>query len=82
MARSKLYKDSFSQYAIPKAILKLKQGFGRLIRTRSDTGVVIFLDNRISTTSWGKSFFSSFPDDIRIKYAKSSDFLSALEKNN
>jgi len=35
-ARSKLYKDSFSEYSLPKAIIKLKQGFGRLIRTKTD----------------------------------------------
>jgi len=67
LARSKLYTNPFEQYSIPKAILKLKQGFGRLIRTKSDTGVLILLDNRITHTSWGKSFLEAFPTEIPIK---------------
>ena len=60
-ARSRLFQDSFSQYAVPKSILNLKQGFGRLIRTKTDSGVVVFLDDRIWTTSWGKKFLTAFP---------------------
>jgi ATP-dependent DNA helicase DinG len=77
-ARSKLFKDSFSQYAIPKSVLKLKQGFGRLIRTKKDTGIVVFLDNRIYTTKWGKSFLHSFPDDIKMRYGTSDKLLEIL----
>lgn len=81
MARSKLYKDSFSEYAIPKSILKLKQWFGRLIRTKKDTGIVVFLDDRIYTTSWWKRFLSSFPSDIKIRYTTSEKLLSLLSQN-
>lgn len=49
MARSRLFSDPFRQYAIPVMILKLKQGIGRLIRTKTDSGVIILLDTRIST---------------------------------
>ena len=45
-ARSDLYENSFMEYAVPQAILRLRQGFGRLIRTRTDRGVVIILDKR------------------------------------
>ncbi|PZM85675.1 hypothetical protein DLH72_01680 [Candidatus Gracilibacteria bacterium] len=78
-ARSKNFKDNFSEYAIPKAIIKLKQGFGRLIRSKNDKGVVILLDNRINC-SWGKAFYSAFPEDINIKTGSSEIFLNILEK--
>jgi ATP-dependent DNA helicase DinG len=77
-ARSKLFKDSFSQYAIPKSVLKLKQGFGRLIRTKKDTGIVVFLDDRIYKTKWGESFLHSFPDNIKIRYGTSDKLLEIL----
>jgi ATP-dependent DNA helicase DinG len=80
-ARSKLYKDSFSEYAIPKSILKLKQWFGRLIRTKKDTGIVVFLDDRIYTTRWGESFLHSFPSDIKIRYGASDKLLDILGTN-
>lgn len=77
-ARSKLFKDSFSQYAVPKSILKLKQWFGRLIRTKKDTWIVVFLDDRIYTTKWGESFLHSFPDDIKVRYGTSDKLLEIL----
>jgi ATP-dependent DNA helicase DinG len=58
--------------------LKLKQGFWRLIRTKKDTGIVVFLDDRIYTTKWGQSFLHSFPDDIKIRYGSSDKLLDIL----
>jgi Rad3-related DNA helicase len=81
MARSKLYKDSFAEYAIPKSILKLKQWFWRLIRTKKDTGIVVFLDDRIYTTKWWERFLSSFPSDIKIRYTTSDKLLDLLSQN-
>lgn len=81
MARSKLYKDSFAQYAIPKSILKLKQWFWRLIRTKKDTWIVVFLDDRIYTTKWWERFLSSFPKDIKIRYTTSEKLLDLLAQN-
>jgi ATP-dependent DNA helicase DinG len=52
----------FSEYQLPEAIIKLKQGFGRLIRTRTDTGQVIILDPRIRTKSYGRLFLQSLPE--------------------
>ena len=60
-ARSELYEDSFDEYAVPQAIIRLKQGFGRLIRTRTDKGVVVILDRRIVSRAYGKAFLSSLP---------------------
>jgi len=66
--------NSFREYSIPQAILRLKQGFGRLIRSSQDRGGVVILDNRILTASYGKAFLESLPpakftrnlDDLKI----------------
>ena len=60
-ARSELYDNSFMQYAVPQAILRLRQGFGRLIRTKTDRGVAVILDRRIVSRRYGKSFLASLP---------------------
>jgi ATP-dependent DNA helicase DinG len=51
----------FYEYQIPQAALALKQGFGRLIRSRSDRGALVLLDNRISKQRYGQVFFDSLP---------------------
>ena len=53
--------DPFSHYQIPRAIIQLKQGFGRLIRKQSDTGVVSILDSRMVNRGYGKQFLDSLP---------------------
>src|SRR5262249_25123190 len=53
--------DAFGGYQVPQAAIALKQGFGRLIRSRSDRGVLSLLDNRISKTRYGQIFFDSLP---------------------
>ena len=54
--------SAFSDYQLPHAILRLKQGLGRLIRSKSDRGVLAILDNRLSTKGYGKLFMASLPD--------------------
>jgi len=54
--------DPFSGYQVPQAAIALKQGFGRLIRSRTDRGVLALLDNRITKTRYGQIFFDSLPD--------------------
>lgn len=54
--------EPFYEYQIPQAAIALKQGFGRLIRTRSDRGVLAILDNRITKQRYGQLFFDSLPD--------------------
>jgi len=54
--------NPFYDYQIPQAAIVLKQGFGRLIRTRSDRGVLVMLDNRITKQRYGQVFFDSLPD--------------------
>ncbi len=53
--------DAFSGYQVPQAAIALKQGFGRLIRSRQDRGVLVLLDNRITKTRYGQIFFDSLP---------------------
>ena len=60
-ARSELYENPFNEYAVPQAILRLRQGFGRLIRTKSDRGVVVILDRRILSRGYGPAFMRSLP---------------------
>jgi DNA polymerase-3 subunit epsilon/ATP-dependent DNA helicase DinG len=60
-ARSELYEDSFNEYYLPEAILKFRQGFGRLIRTASDRGIVAIFDRRVLTKQYGKLFLESLP---------------------
>ncbi len=60
-ARSNNFNDPFNEYGLPQTILRFKQGFGRLIRSKSDRGVVVVLDSRLHTKSYGNSFIQSLP---------------------
>lgn len=60
-ARAEQVADSFALYALPMAALKLKQGFGRLIRRSTDRGAVVILDNRISSRDYGRAFLEVLP---------------------
>jgi DNA polymerase-3 subunit epsilon/ATP-dependent DNA helicase DinG len=61
-ARSETYDNAFDQYAVPDAILRFRQGFGRLIRTKTDKGIVAVFDSRIISRSYGKHFIASLPE--------------------
>ncbi len=54
--------NPFNDYQLPQAAIALKQGFGRLIRSRSDRGVLVLLDNRITRQRYGQAFFDSLPE--------------------
>jgi len=60
-ARSALYSNPFVDYALPQAILRFRQGFGRLIRASDDKGVVVVLDSRINSRSYGAQFINALP---------------------
>ena len=64
--------NSFMDYSLPEAIIKLKQGFGRLIRSRSDKGIVVLLDSRVATKRYGRLFLDSLPDCRKVYASKSS----------
>ena len=64
-ARSELYDNAFIEYALPQAVLRLRQGFGRLIRTKTDRGVAIILDKRVISRRYGSLFIRSLPPASR-----------------
>lgn len=61
-ARAETFDEPFFEYAVPETILRFLQGFGRLIRTRTDRGVVAIFDRRLLTKSYGQLFIESLPD--------------------
>jgi len=58
--------NAFMQYSVPEAIIKLKQGFGRLIRSRTDKGIVVILDSRIKQRRYGRMFLDALPACKRV----------------
>ena len=61
-ARSETFDSPFFEYSIPEAVLRFRQGFGRLIRRQDDQGVVIVLDKRILTKRYGQAFLDALPE--------------------
>jgi DNA polymerase-3 subunit epsilon/ATP-dependent DNA helicase DinG len=61
-ARSATYEDPFREYALPQSVLRFKQGFGRLIRTRTDRGVMAVLDRRITSREYGRAYMDALPE--------------------
>jgi DNA polymerase III epsilon subunit family exonuclease len=77
-ARSEGFADAFNEYAVPQAILRFKQGFGRLIRSREDRGVVAVLDKRLLSKKYGQVFLDSLPHTkVRTGPAKQLPLLAA-----
>jgi DNA polymerase-3 subunit epsilon/ATP-dependent DNA helicase DinG len=60
-ARSETFERPFDEYSVPEAVLKFRQGFGRLIRSKSDRGVVAVLDRRVLSKAYGRIFLDSLP---------------------
>lgn len=54
--------NAFNDFSLPEAVLKFRQGVGRLIRTRNDSGIVVVLDNRILTKRYGQTFLNALPE--------------------
>lgn len=72
--------NPFYDYQIPQAALALKQGFGRLIRSRTDRGVLSILDNRITSKGYGQIFFDSLPDyGFTMKFQEVEEFFKCLK---
>ena len=59
--RAERYEDPFTEYHLPQAALRLRQGYGRLIRSKSDRGAVVLLDRRILVKEYGPTFIASLP---------------------
>ncbi|MCC7107523.1 MAG: hypothetical protein IT307_20490 [Chloroflexi bacterium] len=60
-ARGEAFQNAFNEYAVPQAVIRLRQGFGRLIRSREDRGMVVMLDSRLTRRGYGRAFLSSLP---------------------
>jgi len=67
-------KDPFGSYQLPAAIIKFKQGFGRLIRNKTDTGIVVVLDSRILRKNYGKEFLAAI-EKCRIEITARQDYI-------
>ena len=78
VARSQKYTNSFNEFQLPRAILKFKQGFGRLIRTSKDTGSIVILDTRIVQKAYGPKFIQALPGGIKIAYTSREELPSLL----
>ncbi len=68
--------NAFFEYSVPEAIMKFRQGFGRLIRNNDDFGIVISTDNRLSKMAYGKQFLNSLPVKAEIYKTKDEMFTS------
>lgn len=77
-ARSELSPDPFNELSVPQAVLRFKQGFGRLIRSASDRGVCVVLDRRIVTRRYGQSFIHSLPSS-RVVVGSTYDLPASAE---
>ena len=64
---------------LPQAVIKLRQGFGRLIRSHDDTGVVVIADSRLARKPYGEVFLRSLPD-ARLAIGPSEEVLTAVAK--
>ncbi|MBM4434199.1 MAG: hypothetical protein FJ028_03640 [Chloroflexi bacterium] len=64
--RSERYDDPFREFQLPQAALRLRQGFGRLLRTRTDRGAVVLMDRRVIERDYGPTFIASLPD-VRVR---------------
>ncbi len=72
-------KDPFLWMSVPEAAIRFRQGFGRLIRSQSDRGVVLILDTRVVTERFGRAFSKSLPTELR-QYQSPEDLLGELEE--
>jgi ATP-dependent DNA helicase DinG len=76
--------SAFAEYSLPEAVLRLKQGFGRLIRTSSDTGVVVILDSRVLQRSYGRVFLKALPQcEVQVDPpAAEGEYASEIEESH
>lgn len=70
--------NPFTDYSLPEAILRFKQGFGRLIRTETDRGVIVVFDRRIVSTNYGHHFLKSIPD-ITVKERRTDEMVEEIK---
>ena len=78
-ARSEAFENAFGEYAVPQAVLRFKQGFGRLIRSSRDRGICAVLDRRILTKRYGATFLQSLPE-CSVAVGSARDLPEAAER--
>jgi DNA polymerase-3 subunit epsilon/ATP-dependent DNA helicase DinG len=78
-ARSAEFEDAFNEYMVPDAVLRFRQGFGRLIRRAGDRGVVVLLDSRAWRKAYGQTFLDALPE-CTTRRAPSSNLADAITK--
>ena len=71
--------DPFMEYTVPQAVIRFKQGFGRLIRHRDDRGVVLILDARVVKKGYGRIFLRSLPE-VQVVAAPSGEVFAAIDR--
>jgi DNA polymerase-3 subunit epsilon/ATP-dependent DNA helicase DinG len=83
-SRSETFENPFFQYAIPEAVLRFRQGFGRLIRRQADEGIVIVLDKRVLTKRYGQAFLDVLPECtvIRQRHARLAELVERWMKRD
>jgi ATP-dependent DNA helicase DinG len=70
-------RNPFNEYQLPEAVMRLKQGAGRLIRDENDRGVLMILDDRVLTKSYGRTVLASLPPFARTRSeAEAVEFLT------
>lgn len=73
---------SFFEYSVPNAVISLKQGIGRLIRSKTDTGVIALLDSRLRTKTYGREFLNSIPQKrVTIEIDEVAEMFNSMKKN-
>lgn len=76
-------RNAFNEYQVPQAVMMFRQGFGRLIRSREDTGIVAILDPRLVSKSYGQTFLRSLPPcAVTSDLQDVTDFVAAMDEKN
>jgi DNA polymerase-3 subunit epsilon/ATP-dependent DNA helicase DinG len=77
--RANQFDDPFQEYALPQAVLRFRQGFGRLIRGSTDRGVFVVLDSRIVRRQYGETFLDGLPD-MEVRALPAADLAAHVER--
>ena len=72
-------RDPFGHYTLPNAVIRFRQGFGRLIRHRTDRGVIVVTDRRLATRSYGRAFLQDIPTECRM-FRRSEDLVGTVAR--
>ena len=73
--------NPFYNLALPEAVIKFRQGFGRLIRSKKDKGLIILFDRRVKERSYGQKFLDSLPEGCPVSELSNKDLLAKINKN-